>query len=162
MHLRSIISLLVTIAACAPALAHDYQAGEVRIDHPYARATVPGQPSGAAYVTLENHGKTADRLIAADSPAAKKTEIHTMAMEGNVMRMRQVDGIELAPAATVVMKPGDGYHIMLLGLTQPLKAGDKLPLTLTFEKAGKVQLSVLVEDMKAKAPMMQAPAQPAK
>jgi periplasmic copper chaperone A len=162
MQLRSLVSLLALIAASAPALAHDYQAGEVRIDHPYARATVPGQPSGAAYLTLENRGKTADRLIGTDSPVAKKTEIHTMSMEGNVMKMRQVDGIELAPAATIAMKPGDGYHIMLLGLKQPLKVGDKLPLTLTFEKAGKVELSVFVEDMKPKAPMMQGHPQPAK
>lgn len=155
MQLRSLIPLLAFAALCASASAHDYQAGTLHIDHPYARATVPGQPSGAVYMTLENQGKTSDRLIAAETPAAKKTEIHTMSMEGNVMKMRQVDGIELAPAAKVAMKPGDGYHMMLLGLNQQLKAGDKLPLTLTFEKAGKVEVSVLVQDAKQKDKMME-------
>lgn len=154
MQLRSLVSLFAFAALCASASAHDYQAGTIHIDHPYARATVPGQPSGGAYLTLENRGKDADRLLAADSPAAKKTEIHTMSMVGNVMKMREADGIELAPAAKVVMQPGDGYHIMLIGLKQQLKAGDTLPLTLTFEKAGKVEVSVHVQDMKQNAPMI--------
>lgn len=154
MQLRSLVSLFAFAALCASASAHDYQAGTIHIDHPYARPTVPGQPSGGAYLTLENRGKDADRLLAADSPAAKKTEIHTMSMVGNVMKMREADGIELAPAAKVTMKPGDGYHIMLIGLKQQLKVGDTLPLTLTFEKAGKVEVSVQVQDMKQNAPMM--------
>ena len=148
MQFRFFAPLFALLAFCAAASAHDYQAGAVHVDHPYARATVPGQPSGAAYMTLENRGKDGDRLIAAASPAAQKTEIHTMAMDGNVMKMRQVDGIELAPAAKVVMKPGDGYHIMLLGLKQQLKIGDTLPLTLTFEKAGKLEVSVQVQEVK--------------
>lgn len=154
MQLRSLVSLFALAALCASAAAHDYQAGTIHIDHPYARATVPGQPAGGAYLTLENRGQNADRLLAAASPAAKKTEIHTMSMVGNVMKMRQVDGIELAPAAKVVMKPGDGYHLMLIGLKQQLKVGDTLPLTLTFEKAGKVEVSVQVQNIRPNAPMM--------
>ncbi|MGB7478730.1 MAG: copper chaperone PCu(A)C [Burkholderiaceae bacterium] len=152
MQLRTLIPALALAASAFSAAAHDYQAGDIRIGHPYARATMPGQPSGAVYMALENHGKSADKLVEAATPVAKKTEIHTMSMDGNVMKMRQVDGIELAPAATVAMKPGDGYHVMLLGLQQQLKAGDKLPLTLTFEKAGKVDVSVVVQDV-GKAPM---------
>ena len=155
MQLRSLISLFALAAFSLSAAAHDYQAGEVHIDHPYARATMPSQPSGAVYMTLENRGKNPDKLVAAETPAAKKTEIHTMSMDGNVMKMRQVDSVELAPAAKVAMKPGDGYHIMLLGLNQQLKAGDKLPMTLTFEKAGKVEVSVQVQDVKQKEPMGQ-------
>lgn len=148
MQFRFLAPLFALLALSATASANDYQAGAVHVDHPYARATVPGQPSGAAYMTLENRGKDGDRLIAAASPAAQKTEIHTMAMDGNVMKMRQVDSIELAPATKVVMKPGDGYHIMLLGLKQQLKLGDTLPLTLTFEKAGKLEVSVQVQEVK--------------
>lgn len=153
MQFRSVFSVLVLATLCATAAAHDYTAGAIQIDHPYARATVPGQPSGGVYMTLENTGKTADRLIAAATPAAKKAEIHTMSMDGNVMKMREVDGVELAPAAKVAMAPGNGYHVMLLGLTQQLKAGDQLPMTLTFEKAGKVEVSVTVQALQAKGQM---------
>ncbi len=153
MQFRPLVSLFALLAFSAAVSAQNYQAGALHVDHPYARATVPGQPSGAAYMTLENRGKDGDRLLAAASPVAQKTEIHTMSMDGNVMKMRQVAGIDLAPAAKVVMKPGDGYHIMLLGLKQQLKAGDTLPLTLTFEKAGKLEVSVPVQEVK-QAPMM--------
>ncbi len=144
-----------SIAACASMLctlsfAHDYTAGNVHIDHPYARATVPGQTSGGAYLTLENKGDSADALIAAQSPAAQSVEIHTMTMNGNVMRMREVDTIDLKPKEKVAMQPGDGYHLMLIGLKAPLKVGDKLPLTLTFRKAGKVATVITVDDIKAK------------
>ncbi len=74
-----------------------------------------------------------------------------MSMDGNVMKMREVDGIEIKPATRVAMQPGEGYHIMLIGLKKPLKAGDKFPLTLTFEKSGKVEVSVWVEEKDAKS-----------
>lgn len=141
---------LAALALCAIASAHDYQAGKLKVLHPYARATVPHQPSGAAYLTIENHAKEGDRLVSAASPVAKTVEVHTMAMEGNVMRMRAVPALELKPGDKVEMQPGHGYHIMLLGLKQPLKAGEKFPLTLHFEKAGKLEVSVNVEEMAAK------------
>ena len=126
--------------------AHSYQAAQLLIDHPFARATVPGQTSGAAYLTIENKGSGTDRLMSASAPAAKTVEIHTMSMDGNVMRMRRVEWIEIKAGETVSMKPGAGYHLMLLGLRGPLKVGEKIPVTLTFEKAGKVDVSVAVED----------------
>ncbi len=146
MLLRSIFLCAAATLAAAVVHAHDYKLNDLRIDHPYARTTAPHQPSGAAYLSIENGGKSADKLVAVASPVAKSVEIHTMSMEGDVMRMREVSGIELAPAAKVEMKPGHGYHLMLLGLRQPLKAGDKFPLTLTFEKAGKTEVMVFVED----------------
>ena len=146
MHFRSISLLLATLLIGTSAFAHEYKAGNLVIGHPYARATVPGQPSGGAYMSIENTGKQADRLVGVASPVAKATEIHTMSMEGNVMRMREVSAVDIKPLEKVAMKPGDGYHIMLIGLSQPLKAGEKFPLTLTFEWAGKVDVSVVVED----------------
>ena len=144
-------SLLVSLSISGAALAHEYRVGDIQINHPYARATVPGQTSGGAYMTLENKGKQADTLISAQSPAAQSAEIHSMTMTADhVMRMREVGSIELKPQEKIVMQPGDGYHIMLLGLKAPLKAGDKLPLTLTFRKAGKVETSISVEENKAK------------
>lgn len=148
---RSLLALAVA-TVCVPVWAHDYQAGGIYINHPYARATVPGQPSGAAYLTLENKGGQADRLIGISvAPAtAARAEIHTMAMDGNVMKMHEVSGIDLAPSAKVTMAPGNGYHIMLLELRQPLKLGDKLPLSLSFAKAGKIEIMAEVENIGSK------------
>jgi copper(I)-binding protein len=145
MQLRSILAFAVLTVAAA-AQANDYKAGELTIAQPYARATVPNQPSGAAYMTIDNTGKNADKLIGASSPVAKSVQIHTMSMDGNVMKMREVSDIELKPSTKTELKPGHGYHLMLIGLKQPLKAGEKFPVTLNFEKAGKVDVSVSVED----------------
>lgn len=149
MRLAPLLTLIAALTTGATAHAHDYTVGALRIAHPQARPTIPGQPTGAAYLTIENKGRTADRLAAVSSPVAKAVEIHTMTMEGNVMRMREVAGIELQPATTVSMEPGAGYHLMLTGLRQPLKPGDKFPLTLTFEKAGKTEVTVWVENQGA-------------
>ncbi|MBX9715353.1 MAG: copper chaperone PCu(A)C [Burkholderiaceae bacterium] len=130
-------------------LAHSYKLGEIDIGHPYARPTREGQTVGGGYLKLANKG-AADRLVSASSPAAGAVEIHTMSMEGDVMKMRQVDAIELATGQTVELKPG-GYHLMLMGLKAPLKAGDKLPLTLKFEKAGEVVVTINVEEPKPRA-----------
>lgn len=145
-------SMLCTAAllASAVAMAHDYRAGDIHVEHPYARATVPGQTSGAAYLTLENTGKRGDALISADSPAASAVEIHTMSMDGNVMRMREIASVELKPAAKLTMRPGEGYHLMLTGLKAPLHAGDKIALTLRFKHAGKIETALTVEDGMAK------------
>jgi periplasmic copper chaperone A len=131
--------------------AQQAQAGQIRIEQARARPTVSGQTSGAAYLRLENKGNSGDKLVSASSPMAKSVEIHTMSMEGNVMKMREVGTLDLKPQSTIDMQPGAGYHIMLIGLTAPLKAGDKFPMTLVFEKAGKASVSVEVGDVKAPA-----------
>jgi len=151
MNFRSASLLAAALMTSVCAYAHDYKAGQVSVGHPYARATVPGQPAAAAYLSIENKGTDADKLLSLSSQIAKNVEIHTMSMEGNVMKMRAVANIELQPAGKVTMKPGDGYHIMMTGLIQPLKTGDKFPLTLTFEKAGKLEVSVWVEETKVGA-----------
>jgi copper(I)-binding protein len=151
MHIRSLLALAAALATGAIAHAQDYQLNGLQIMHPYARPTVPKQPAGAAYLSIENTGKTSDRLVAISTPIAKSVQIHTMSMDGDVMRMREVDGVELKPASRVEMMPGHGYHLMLTGLRQPLKAGDKFPMTLTFEKAGKTEVSVMVSDSKGMA-----------
>jgi copper(I)-binding protein len=127
------------------AMAHDFKLGEIEIAHPYARATAPGQPSGGAYLGLENKGNTADKLVKVESTIAKSLEIHNMEMAGDIMKMREVEGIALKAGEKISMKPGGGYHIMLMGLNQPLKAGDKFPMTLYFAKAGKIEVIVYVE-----------------
>lgn len=149
---RLIAISFLALAFSTSAYAHEYKIGALKIDHPYARATVAGQPSGGAYLSVENTGNEGDKLLGATSPAAKSVEIHNMKMDGNVMKMREVGEVELKPMSTVTMAPGGGYHIMLMGLAQPLKVGDKFPMTLTFQKAGKIEVSVSVDDLKGKLP----------
>ncbi len=146
----------ICVALGAPvALAHDYQVGAIRIDHPWARPTVAGQMTGGGYLQLENRGKTADRLVSVSSTAAERVELHTMKLDGDVMRMRQLDAIELPPGGSVELRPG-GDHLMLVGLTAPLELGKSIPLKLTFERAGDVMVEVKVE--KAPASTAAAPA----
>lgn len=147
MQLRSTLIFAAATLASSLAFAQEYKLKDLHISDAYARATMPQQPAGGAFVTIENKGKTADKLVSAASPAAKSVELHTMAMDGNVMKMREVPNIEIKPGEKLVMKPGDGYHVMLMGLTQPLKAGEKFPLTLTFEKSGKTEVSVMVREL---------------
>jgi len=154
--LYRVAALLGGLLLSLAAQAHEYTVGDLQIGHPWARPTVPGQPSGGAYLSLENHGKVGNKLISVTSPVAKSTEIHTMSMDGNVMRMREVGSIDIKPGEKIAMQPGNGYHIMLIGLSQPLTVGDHIPLRLTFEKGGTLEVMVYVEDRKAdgEAPAM--------
>ena len=129
--------------AALAAHAHTFKLGAIEIGHPYARATAPGQPAGGGYLSLSNAGAN-DRLLSASAEVSKAVELHTMTMEGDVMRMRQVEAIELPAGKKVELKPG-GLHIMFIGLKAPLKQGDKFPLKLKFEKAGEVTVEVNVE-----------------
>jgi copper(I)-binding protein len=132
------------IAFAAPAVAADYTLNELRILHPYARATPPGARSGGIYLVVENAGKQADRLVGAASPAARIVEIHEMRMEGNMMRMRPVAALDIPAGGKATLAPG-GYHVMLSELHAPLVAGTTVPLTLKFEKAGAIDVTVDVE-----------------
>jgi len=139
------IAVLVTLCAAGAAYAGDYKLGAIAIDHPWVRPTAEGTKTGAAYLLLTNKGSAADKLVSASSPVAGKTQIHQTSDEGGVMKMREVvGGIELAPGATVALKPG-GYHIMLIDLKQKLDEGRHIPLTLTFAKAGSIDVEVDVE-----------------
>jgi len=126
------------------------QTGQLEVTNAWARATPGRSEIGAAYATIES--PTADRLVAAASPVAKKVELHTMTMSGTVMQMRPVAAIDI-PAGRLVTLAPDGLHIMLEGLKKPLRAGQSFPLTLTFEKAGKRTVEVAVQQVGAMAPM---------
>jgi periplasmic copper chaperone A len=129
----------LTLYLAAPALMA--QDGNIDIKDAWARATPGGAQTAAAYVTLVS--PAGDRLTGASTPAAQKAELHSMTMDGNVMKMRQVDGIDLPAGKPVSLKPG-GYHIMLTGLAKPLVEGQSFPLTLTFAKAGSREVDVPV------------------
>lgn len=131
------------------ASAHDYSAGALKIDHPWARATPGAITTGAVYLSVTATGDAPDRLIGAATPRAAKAELHTQIMDGDVMKMRALSAIEINPGEPAMLKPGS-MHIMLVGLTAPLREKDRFPLTLTFEKAGKVEVEVLVESAGAR------------
>ncbi|HSY30209.1 MAG TPA: copper chaperone PCu(A)C [Burkholderiaceae bacterium] len=128
------------------ALADDSHIGTIQINHAHARPTVPGQLSGAAYLSIENKGSHSDKLLTVSSPIAASAEVHNTIMDGNIMRMREVSELEVQSSARVVMAPGDGYHIMLVGLKKALVPGEKIPLSLRFEKAGKLEIEAVVDN----------------
>lgn len=141
----------LTAAVARPAM---YMAGDIMLIQPWTRATPPGATTGAGYLTVMNHGSTPDTLLGGFTSAAAKLEIHQTSMTGGVITMRPApDGVTIPPGATVTLKPeGGGYHIMLTGLKEPLKAGTHLPATLNFAKAGAVQVEFSVEALGALGP----------
>ena len=150
---RALGTALLALAFAMSAHAHGGRAGDVEIRHPFAVPTPPGAVNGAAYIaTLQNTGKQADKLVRISTPIAQRAEIHTMAVDaGGVMRMREVGEIALAPGMPLKMRPGDGYHFMLIGLKQPLKEGDSFALTMEFERGGKTEVNVVVQVPKPRA-----------
>lgn len=143
---RALARLLFALACAAAsgASAADSVLGSLQILRPYARPTPPGATTGGAYFSIRNTGRTADRLVAASSPVAAKGEIHEMTMDGGIMRMRALPGVDLPAGATVDFVPG-GFHLMLVELRRPLKAGERFPLRLTFAQAGSTDIDVVVQ-----------------
>jgi copper(I)-binding protein len=150
---RAIAAIAVlTGLFAAPVRAEEVRAGDLVITQAWARATPGGASVGGGYLTIENKGSAADRLIGGSTDAAGKLEVHEMAMNNGVMTMRPLDnGLTIDPGKTVKLAPG-GYHLMMSDLKGPLKQGDKLPVTLEFEKAGKVKLLLDVEGVGAQGP----------
>jgi copper(I)-binding protein len=144
----AMLAFAVLCFVAGGACAHDYTLKSLSIDHAFARATPPGAKSGGAFFVVENAGKTPDKLIRAASPVAGAVELHQMAMDGGIMTMRAMTAMDVPAAGKLELSPG-GYHLMLLDLKQPLKVGDKVPLTLTFVRAGSVDITVVVEPMGA-------------
>jgi periplasmic copper chaperone A len=140
---------ILWLAGTALAQAQTAGAGSLEVKDAWARATPAKAANGAVYLTIES--AVPDRLTGASTPVAGKAELHRMTMQGNVMRMRQIAGIDLPAGQPVTLKPG-GLHIMLLGLKQPLKKGDKFPLTLDFAKAGAQTVDVSIEGVGAMGP----------
>ncbi|GHD75874.1 copper chaperone PCu(A)C [Vogesella fluminis] len=127
-----------------PVLAHDYSVGPLNVGHPYSRAMPASSPTAAVFMTISNSGG-ADRLLAASTPQAARAELHQHINDNGVMRMREVaGGIALPAGGTVTLAPG-GLHVMLLQVPKQAVSGDRFPLQLQFEKAGKVTVEVKVE-----------------
>lgn len=144
------------VSVSLPVLAQEFRAGDLRIERPWSRATPPAAKVGAGYLALVNGGAAADRLVAASSPAAGRVEIHEMRMDGSIMRMRELaQGLPVPAGGTVELKPG-GYHLMLMELKAPLAVGTNVPVTLVFERAGKVEIELKVEPATTRGPQPQA------
>jgi hypothetical protein len=144
------ISALVLLFALgfaftAPSLsAHEIKAGALTIVHPWARATPPGAKVAGGYLTVENAGAEPDRLVAATVEIAGRAEIHEMAVVDGIMKMRPLrNGVEIPAGGSVALEPGS-YHMMFMDLTRPLKEGESFAGTLTFEKAGSVEVTFAV------------------
>jgi periplasmic copper chaperone A len=143
--------VLLTIAAMALSDAAFAQSTKIEVVDAWARPPIGQTRNTAAYLTLTNRGGAPDRLLSASTSAAGKAEMHTTVREGEVMRMREVQNVELKPGAAVKFAPG-GLHVMLLDV-KPLKAGDTFTLTLQFEKAGKQDVAVKVQPGPSGQPM---------
>jgi periplasmic copper chaperone A len=144
-----LVPAILLAALSGGARAHDFKAGSLEIAHPWSRVTPKGATVAGGYLKITNTGTVPDRLIGGSTEIAKRFELHEMRMDGGVMIMRELKGgLEIPPGATVELKPGS-YHAMLMGLARPLAKGERLKGTLTFEKAGKVDVEFTVEDIGA-------------
>jgi hypothetical protein len=154
----ALIGSTMLLAACnqpaeAPA-APESATSVIAVSEPWSRETAEGQNAGGAFMTIANTGTAADRLTGGSTPVAGRVEIHTMSMDGGVMRMRQLeDGLDVPAGGSVTLKPGS-FHVMLMDLKQPLKAGETVPLTLTFAGAGTIETQLDVRPAGEMAPGM--------
>lgn len=143
--IRTLLALLLLVPA-----AHAAHAAELMVDGAFSRAT-PGSGPGVAYLTIHG-GDAADRLLAVSSPRAATVSLHSMVMQGSVMRMRQLDAIEVPAGSTVALAPNQALHLMLEGLKTPLRKGETVPLVLRFERAGERRVEAMVEGPGALTP----------
>ena len=140
------IGSAISIAFSGTVLAQNALVGPIKIEHAYTRATMPGQQVAGGFMKIENKSGPADQLVSVSSPIAGEVQLHEMAMEGNVMKMRQVQDISVPAGGAVELKPG-GLHIMFINIKAPLTAGETVPVKLKFAKAGEVEVSMPVNVM---------------
>ena len=147
----ALVGMLACSVVSGAAGAHEYTSKGVTIAHPWGRATPGGATVGVSFMEIRTDAGITDRLVSVSSPVAGRAEVHTHMMDGDVMKMRRLDGLDLQPGSSTILKPS-GEHIMLFDLKQPLKEGDLLKLTLTFEKAGPIEIEGTVEPAGATGP----------
>ncbi len=152
------LAFITSIAACfglflagVQALAHEGSNKGVTVAHPWVRATPGGATITAAFMEIKTAAGISDKLVAASSPAAGRVEVHTHIKDGDIMKMRRVETLELRPGESRVMKPS-GDHVMMFDLKAPLKEGDLVKLVLSFENAGSIEVEATVEPIGATGP----------
>ena len=138
--------------AAPQAMAETVEIGALKISGAWAKVMLPGQPVGGGYLTIENAGAQSDRLVSVTSSASPDVQIHEMKMEGDVMKMRALsEGLDIPAGGKVELKPG-GFHLMFMAVTEPFKEGGMVKITLKFEKAGDVEVTLPVAAAGAKGP----------
>lgn len=142
--LKKTLFLAALLGTSPFASAHDYRAGALQIEHPWSRAMPPVAPTAAAYFVVHNQGSESDRLLGVQTPVAAKAELHEHVHADGLMKMQQVQTVEIPAGGEAIFAPM-AYHVMLFGLQQQAKAGERFPLTLRFEKAGEIQVEVAVQ-----------------
>ena len=150
--LKALLVSVVGFGVAGLAQAQNAKVGPLQIENAYTRATVPGQMAAGGFMKVENKG-VVDLLVSASSPAAGEVQLHEMAMEGNVMKMRQVKDIPVPAGGSVELKPG-GMHLMFMNIKAPLVAGETIPVKLKFAKAGEVEVKFPVNAMGAQGGAM--------
>ena len=140
---KTLLSFVAVACMAGQALAHDYQADSLFIDHPWARAMPTTATTGATYLRIDNNGEVGDRLLEIETPAAEFAELHEHVHAEGLMKMQKAADLTIGAGESVTLEPG-GYHIMLMNLKRPLVDGEKFPLTLRFEQAGSVEVEVAV------------------
>lgn len=148
-----LLALVVLCLAAGPLAASDgYRIGDLRIERPWSRVTPPGTPVGAGYMTIANTAAEPDRLMAAESPAAGRVQIHrSVEKDGTTSMVHQDDGVVVPPEGRLDFSPG-GYHLMLMQLREPLEKGEPVPVTLHFERAGRIEVEFMVRALTAGPP----------
>ncbi|EJF85462.1 copper chaperone PCu(A)C [Bartonella rattimassiliensis] len=148
----NIVCALFFVGMILPADAQQYTLGDIEILNPWTRETPRGIRVGSGYLYIINHSNTPDRLVSISTNGVKTTEIHSMAVVNDIMKMEKMhNGIEIPGNGEITLKPG-GDHIMFMGLSKPFKLGDKISAKLTFEKAGTIHVDFSVNAMKATSP----------
>lgn len=152
--MRSTLLLAAALLALLPAAgsgAHGYEVGDLIVRHPWTRATPPGSKVAAGYLEIRNSGRQPDRLIGASTPAAERVELHVIVHQGDIRRMRAVEAFDLPPRERLALRPG-GPHLMIMGLKRDFAKGERVPLTLRFEKAGELRVELEVQAIDSRKP----------
>lgn len=139
------MGVLAVMLVAGPSVAHSPAKQGITVSDAWSRERPASIKMGGAFVAIHNNGPEADMLVAASSPVAEKVEIHNVAEKDGVMKMFEVEGVEIPAGAKIEMKPG-GYHIMLMGLKETLEKGKSFPLTLEFAHAGKIEVTVEIKE----------------
>jgi copper(I)-binding protein len=142
---------LTLVSFASVVFAHSHEKGDIQVRHPWSRATPPGAKVAVGYLEIRNHGAQPDRLLSATTPAAKRVEMHITEHAGEVAKMRQLRAFEIPARERLALSPG-GAHLMLVDIVEPLKKGQRFPMTLRFERAGELEVQFEVQELGSRHP----------